>query len=180
MQALEPFSLVTLLKDSFVKLSVELRKNFGKKIYPSQKCSRDKNLRLFPYTCARTHEIELFVSGLMTVRKKVRGKGPKIDAAPGVRTVGSTTPLYLDCVPVIIGASFSNRGTAVVRRFRLTAVSRTSGEKRPCASTRLCFTTANRGARIFDEVHGSKNVPSHHGRVNFQKNRILVTVRVTR
>ena len=85
-------------------------------------------------------------------------------------------------VPVIIGTSFSSCGTPphrrVVQHFRLTGVSRASGEKRPGWTRRRYHALPPQIAtRVFSgEAREPKNVPSHRGWVNFQKKKKNITL----
>lgn len=144
MQSAWTFSLVILLKNSFAKLLVELWKNFGKEIYPLQKCSRDKNFSFHTHAHVRTRSNHLFRDWWRS-EKKVRGKEPKIDAAPGVRAVGSATRFISTASPLLSAPVFQT--VAHRRRSTFSFDSRIAHvrRKRLCASTRLCFTTANRG-----------------------------------
>lgn len=118
--------------------------------------------------------------------KMVRGKGPKIDAMPGMRAAGSATCFISTALrPRYYRRQFFKpRHTAVVRHFRLTGVSRASGEKRPnCASTRPCFTTANRGAPYFRVRFAARKMCHRASRLSQfskKKNHILVNARETR
>lgn len=71
---------------------------------------------------------------------------------------------------------FKPRHTAVVRHFRLTAVSRARPAKkgRGCARRRaaMLYHSKSRAWRAYfrcSRFAARKNVPSHRGRVNFQK-----------
>lgn len=103
----------------------------------------------------------------------VGGKGPKIDMTPGMRAAGSTARFISTALrPRYYRRQFFKPWhTAVVRHFRLTAVSRASGEKRPgCARRRGRALPPQIAARVFSPRFAArKNVPSHRGRVNFQK-----------
>lgn len=96
--------------------------------------------------------------------KIVRGKGPKIDAMPGMRAAGSATCFISTALrPRYYRRQFFKpRHTAVVRHFRLTGISRASGEKRPNlrVDAAMLYHRKSRRAVFSGEVRGPKNVPS--------------------
>lgn len=145
----------------------------GKKIYPSQRNARVVKISASSDSYARARD-RIICFGIDDGPKMVRRKRAKNRCGAGNARSRVDRPLYLDCVaspllsaPVFQAAAHRRRRSTFSFDRRIARVRRKKAEL--CASTRPCFTTANRGARIFDEVHGPKNVPPHRGRFNFQK-----------
>lgn len=92
-------------------------------------------------------------------------------------------PLYLELryVPVIIGVSFSSRSTSPSFDIFVWQPYRARPAKKGRAVRCQCFTTANRGARVFSTRMSRLEKCAVASRSSqFPKNRILVTVRKTR